>query len=149
MSYPPESSWNDPPTAAQIASMNEALRILKRPEVTEMNRPATRWQARDAMKELWDEVNDRPRVKLALIKKELENKVNKMQCSCFEDYDKNLLISALASYKAEINTLIPKLLAIEEKEAGKRNITAIFGSRLSNIDKMIKEVENTPDCKEE
>jgi len=71
--YPPESSWNDPPTVAQIASMNKALRRLKRPEVTEMNRPDTRWQARDAGKELWDEVKDGPRVKAAAIKNNLEN----------------------------------------------------------------------------
>ena len=74
MTYPPESSWNDPPTAEQINSMNRALKILKRPEVTEMNRPATRWQARDAQKALWDEVNDGPRVQVAAIKNNLENK---------------------------------------------------------------------------
>ena len=77
MVYPPESSWNDPPTAAQIFSMNKALMLLKRPEVTESTRPATRWQARDAMKELWDEVNDRPRVKAAAIKKNMETAAEK------------------------------------------------------------------------
>lgn len=76
-SYPPESSWNDPPTAAQIASMNRALMILKRPLVTEMNRPETKWQARDAMKELWDEVKDGPRVKAALEVKNMEAKKGK------------------------------------------------------------------------
>uniref|UniRef100_A0A6M3MD32 Uncharacterized protein n=1 Tax=viral metagenome TaxID=1070528 RepID=A0A6M3MD32_9ZZZZ len=85
-SYPPESSWNLDPTAEQINSMNRALRRLKRPEVTEMNRPATRWQARDAQKELWDEVKDGPRVKAAAIKhnsehKKMENnKVIKCEC---------------------------------------------------------------------
>jgi len=94
MIYPPESSWNDPPTGGQMHSMNKALRILKRPEVTEMNRPDTRWQARDAMKELWDEVASRPRVKAAAIKNNLENKkmennpgkpVTIIKCSCCMD----------------------------------------------------------------
>ena len=148
MTYPPESSWNDPPTAAQITSMNKALMILKRPEVTEATRPATRWQARDAMKELWDEANDAPRVKAALIKNSLENKVNKIQCSCLEDYDKKLLMSALASYKAEVNKLLPKLLEIQDSEEGKKQITDILGSRLSNIDRMLGEIKIIPECKE-
>ena len=62
MPYPPESTWNLPPTAEQIISINKALRILKRPEITERNRPETRWQARDLMKEVWDEVRDIPKV---------------------------------------------------------------------------------------
>ncbi len=90
MTYPPESSWNDPPTGGQLASMNRALWILKRPEVTERNRPATRWQARDATKELWDEVKDAPRVKAALIKNSLENKKMEnnskvIKCECISE----------------------------------------------------------------
>uniref|UniRef100_A0A6M3X510 Uncharacterized protein n=1 Tax=viral metagenome TaxID=1070528 RepID=A0A6M3X510_9ZZZZ len=104
MSYPPESSWNDPPTAEQINSMNKALRRLKRPEVTEMNRPATRWQARDAQKELWDEVKDGPRVKAALIKNSLENKkmdnTKVIKCECIPGKMNHMLQFAI---EAKIN----------------------------------------------
>ncbi len=101
--YPPESSWNDPATAEQINSMNKALRILKRPEVTEMNRPATRWQARDAMKELWDEVKDGPRVKAALEMKNMENKqeVRILKCSCCMDNGAKQYIRVLLQDDAE------------------------------------------------
>ncbi len=70
------------------------------------------------------------------------------RCSCLVEYDKNLFISALAAYKAEVNKLLPKLLDIQEKEEGKKSITDIIGSRLSNIDRIMKEVENTPECDE-
>lgn len=69
-------------------------------------------------------------------------------CNCLVEYDKNLLISALAAYKAEVNKLLPKLLAIQEKEEGKKNIIDIIGSRLSNIDRIIQEVEATLECPE-
>lgn len=67
MPYPPESSWNLPPTAEQIRSINRAGRILGKEEITERNMPSTRWQARELMMEWWAEVRDKPRVKSALI----------------------------------------------------------------------------------
>ncbi len=124
MTYPPESSWNDPPTAAQITSMNKALMILKRPEVTEATRPATRWQARDAMKELWDEANDAPRVKAALIKNELEKKkmeagnlIERRGRSCMVDGDRLLLLELvkeeLAQHKKDLEK--PQVVAVRKK----------------------------------
>jgi len=69
-----------------------------------------------------------------------------MKCACLVDYDKNLLISALAAYKAEVNKLLPKLLDIQGSKEGKKNITDILGSRLSNIDRMLKEIQDIPEC---
>ena len=77
-----------------------------------------------------------------------------MKCACLVEYDKYLLISALAAYKAEVAKLVPKLLDIQGKtwfqsEEGKKNITDILGSRLSNIDRMLKEIQDIPECEKE
>jgi len=177
MPYPPESSWNDPPTAAQIASMNKALRILKRPEVTEANRPETRWQARDAMKELWDEVNDGPRVKAALIKNELENnpgtrsggEMSKNAIStegyiCANETVKQLLIDAINSQE---DVLKDELRATEKRGASRDHLLSLsiekqramkkqgspeadwlnFSSDLSALTIIKDEIKAWPNCK--
>ena len=138
MTYPAGSSWNDPPTAAQIASMNKALRILRRPEVTEANRPETRELARNAMKELWDEVNDRPRVKAALIKNNLENKqmenkkdVQILQCNCCID----------KGAKDMIRTILTDDFKRLRKEGGPKE-------SIEYIEALTEALGKIPDCKD-
>jgi hypothetical protein len=55
MPYPPESSWNDPPTDAQVRAIIRAGNILHI-DITERDIPPTRWQARDLQTHLWDRV---------------------------------------------------------------------------------------------
>ena len=56
--YPPESSWNDPPTDAQVRSIIKAGGILHI-DITERDIPPTRWQARDLQRDLWERVRNK------------------------------------------------------------------------------------------
>ena len=60
--YPPESSWNLPPTDEQIKSMNQAAKILNR-DIREQDIPPTRWQMRRFLYDLWRDVRMKKNVK--------------------------------------------------------------------------------------
>ena len=71
------------------------------------------------------------------------------KCSCLIEYEKNLLISALASYKAELNDWLLKLLGPRHLLSGTTvgdEFHSLIGSRISYIDEIITRIENTPKC---
>jgi len=73
------------------------------------------------------------------------------KCECLIEYEKNLLVSALASYKAELNDFQLKLLGKSEAyllagtTAGDEFLELI-GKRLAYIDKLTKSINETPKC---
>ena len=56
--YPPESSWNLPPTDNQVRAIMRAGKILRK-DITEQDIPPTRWQARDVQINLWEQVRSK------------------------------------------------------------------------------------------
>jgi len=134
--------------------MNQALMILKRPEVTETNRPETRWQARDAMKELWDEVKDAPRVKAAAMKNNLENKkmetgnlIERRGRSCMVDGDRLLLLELVKEEftRGTKNLEKPKIVAMRKRYKDDLGYDP-FEEEVKDLKYLVKALEVVPVC---
>ncbi|KKM92384.1 hypothetical protein LCGC14_1218890, partial [marine sediment metagenome] len=116
-----------------------------------------RWQARDAMKELWDEVNDRPRVKAAAIKKNMEtaaekkmetvNLIERRGRSCMVDGDRMILKALCEEELGRLtkNSKKPKVEALRKKIEEEIGID-VLGDEIKDVEYLIKALEATPVC---
>lgn len=74
-------------------------------------------------------------------------------CVCLGEYERNLLISALAEYKSSLQSYAKGLYdefvgSKEFKDEATKELINILLQRSTNIDSVIKDIEGTPVCVE-